>query len=394
MNIKLNYLYLCTSFYGVGAWVFSLVFFQFRLTEVYDLSFNAWVIFGYVVLIFFVLLIFEYKLISQAEIVLVKPVSSWTVELIFHSVGYLGAILYLTALSTRYGGFASLIELASTDILEIRVSDPPVESAGIILTYFGWVGMYISTWKILVLNSSNRLSEKLSRSLRYFAVVSQFSLNLVFIDRTRPMWHLFTLSMLILAFLILKKKRDVTFIFIVIVALFLLFFNLFIYVTGKSYSNGSFWGEIYVYLGPPLAYFDALLNTYTSYQYLPVRLTYPVGKVLSIANLTSTPPPQVLDFISTPSETNVGTFIEPYFSDGGYVYVFLVMPFVMFLTSCISVLALKRNQEYGIMIWACLCFSNAISIFVPKSTSTQLWLFALIWVVSLLASKKNSKQLL
>jgi oligosaccharide repeat unit polymerase len=89
------------------------------------------------------------------------------------------------------------------------------------------------------------------------------------------------------------------------------------------------------------------------------------------------PPPPVLEFMSVPHLTNVGTFLEPFLRDGGWIFILAGILLHSFVFDKIAMGVLKRITPMGVIIIATLCFINFMAFFVPKIVSTATW-FTLI----------------
>ena len=152
---------------------------------------------------------------------------------------------------------------------------------------------------------------------------------------------------------------------------------------------------IFLYLTSSFAYLGRLFAMDMPCDYYPARITYPLQKVLAKMQFADQPPNQILEFFSLPILTNVGSFLEPFFQDGGRVYLILGILIHTLLFDFLVLQLLRRPSVFSIITISTLCFTNFIAFFVPKITSTATWfivLFAfLLWKSDWIIGKLNKK---
>jgi hypothetical protein len=81
----------------------------------------------------------------------------------------------------------------------------------------------------------------------------------------------------------------------------------------------------------------------------------------------------VLEFFSVPILTNVGTFLEPFYQDGGRLFLIFGILIHTLLFDRIALFLMKRISIFSVISIATLCFINFIAFFVPKVTSASSW---------------------
>jgi oligosaccharide repeat unit polymerase len=332
----------------------------------------------------------EPSFITEEKMTFLKGNTQWLILLLITAIGVLGIIKYILDYSSFVGEFGILLNIFSEDTGQLRTMAENVESAGIQLSYFSWLAAFIISTQI----AAKKISAKW-----FFAIFILVLLNSIFLDRTRPVWILFTCSLCF--FFIRYKLYSRKKIIYVISAVLSFFVSIFIAIgslLGKGSGDGNLmnadlpmWMQpvllyitsAYAYLGR-LMYYDAPCN------YLPERVLYPAQKFLAKIQLTDQPPNQVLEFFSVPILTNVGTFLEPFYQDGGRVFLILGILIHTILFDRIALFLMKRISIFSIISIATLCFINFIAFFVPKITSTSSWfIFLLCFILSVFDKKQR-----
>jgi hypothetical protein len=197
--------------------------------------------------------------------------------------------------------------------------------------------------------------------------------NLFFIDRTRPLWIIlpiiFTLSFA-KPFWQFAIGRVASGVMVFGLGLFFLFMTL----TGKYSSYGQL-DSLFVYATGGYGYLDALVSSGDPQNVTFVRTFYWAAKVIELGGVDLDIPNQVLDFRYVPFPTNVGTFIEPIFSDGGLNFVFLFIPILILALDRLALYMFHRSDYLSLLVWGNIVFTLLISFFVPKFNQLPIWLF-------------------
>jgi hypothetical protein len=301
-----------------------------------------------------------------------------------HLIGFVGIALYVDGLVNEFGSVAELTILLWISPYEIRAAR--LESLGTQLSYFGWIGIFLTPFV-----------KTRALDLKVLGVVQLFA-NLLYIDRTRPIWILAVLALGV-AYLAASKRewrtRDVLANGALAIGVFLTLFFSIGYVIGKAGGEltdgeGGIIGlaySLYLYATSSFAYLDQVLAHAPDDAGYLQRVLYPLYRISEMLSLSSRPPTQVLEFRATPYLTNVGTFLHPFYMDGGWVGIVLGIATYSFAFDLLGLLFMNSRKPFAIIAWANLCFCAAISFFVPKSVTTAFWLMTLLGMVSLLIRK-------
>jgi hypothetical protein len=165
----------------------------------------------------------------------------------------------------------------------------------------------------------------------------------------------------------------------------------------ESYTKFNLPKEVqpfFLYLTSSFAYLGRLFYYDAPNDYLPVRIAYPATKLMSKFNLAENPPNPILEFFTVPLLTNVGTFLEPFYQDGGRLFLFIGIVVHTFLFDKMAIYFMKRISPASIIAISTFCFINFIAFFVPKVTSPAVWLILFFcFVVTKLDYSKGEKTL-
>jgi len=116
---------------------------------------------------------------------------------------------------------------------------------------------------------------------------------------------------------------------------------------------------------------------------MPERFLYPALKFLTRFGLSKEPPLQILDYYDIPFSTNVGSFLEPFYRDGGLLFVLCGIIIYSFGIDAIGLMLLNSRRPLAIYAWANLCFVTALSFFNPLSNFFPIWLFTGLGMMSI-----------
>jgi oligosaccharide repeat unit polymerase len=295
-----------------------------------------------------------------------------------HLIGLAGIGQYFLQLVDYFGSPLEVGLRLLSSSAEIRTASPEVISLGTQVSYFGWIAVWLSVlvdergWK---------------RWLLVLLSLLQIAANLLFIDRTRPVWILFVCGLLFALkhYRTLSARRILTTAAVALSTFVGLFVGVGAWVGKISVAGGADRAleSFYVYLTSAYAYLNRVLLLEQPDMSLS-RSLYPIGALAARFNLIDPPPSQINDFLSTPIPTNVGTFIEPMFRDGGVLLVVLGIWLHSFGFNALSVRLLSRQAAMCALAWSVLCFTDAIAFFTPKYTNTPTWLVVGIGVLVLL----------
>lgn len=371
-------LFLIPSVYGFAIWFFLLLLIPFNLIEV-DVSGAAWAVFVYLLICFFCSSGLFFYLHKRTNIFsvgnsIVYSKSDTIVFVISTVVGIFGLILYVNDFSRYFGGISEFFLTFFTDPLAIRALAAEETSLGFQISYLSWVSIY---YIIFFLVKKNAFPIWKKYSLIFLLLIEVF-LNLLFVDRTRPV---ILLIVCFLAFILIsfeKIKKPFRLICFVFFCPLVIFFAQAIF-TGKYDSEAGLFNNFLIYIFGGFGYFSALLGD-VSPDYGLTRIFYPVSKIMQIFGWVVDVPSQILEFRDIPFTTNVGTFLEPLVSDGGLFYILFGIPVLVFFIDFFAYVSLRSKKAFGLFFWGNMILINVLSFFVPKYNSTSIYLFFLIFL--------------
>ncbi len=383
------------SAYGLAGWSVTLILYRMRLIDWYPSSEAVVPIFAGV-LICFAASAFVFRgaysraldrvgrhvaeigsLPTSERPWHIPDAALWTL----HLVGFAGLGLYLREILEIFDGFSGLLSTLFSASHLIRQAD--TELVGIYLSYFGWMAIPLTVlrWRI----------DGRPPRLLLVATALQIVGNLLYIDRTRPIWLMFVAVIVIFPFVHGFALRKLAGRAIAVAAFGVAAFYAIGIWVGKTGEGFFYYGHVgvnqevavlYYYLTGGFAYFEAILDAAPIVDYVPQRTLYPLFKMGALLGLCDDPPSQILPFLETPFPANVGTFLEPLYSDGGMPYLWAGVLASSFGVDMVALWMLRSTNPYALLCWANLCFVSFISFFVPKLSSTPIWLFVFIAVVT------------
>ncbi|NMG73935.1 oligosaccharide repeat unit polymerase [Aromatoleum diolicum] len=290
-----------------------------------------------------------------------------------HVIGFAGIAKFVLDFSPYLeNGFLSAL---MNDSSTIRALGSSMTSVGTQISYIGWLAIGISVCY--------------KRPKKVLLAVSLFQLlaNFVFIDRTRPVWIMFAA---LLCFMCTRERIDGLRVFRSFAVLGLGFVGIFVGIAVWSGKMGEglfdssvnpLVGSLYLYLTAGFAYFGHMLQVEPSPDYFfPERVFAPMLTVLHSLGLSGAPPSQILDFYEMPFPSNVGTALEPFYRDGGIIFVLFGILVHSFGFDFLGRWLLKSANAASVYAWATLCFCNVIGFFTPKIGNFPVWLFLVIGV--------------
>lgn len=306
-------------------------------------------------------------------------------------IGTLGILKYTIDYSNYLGGKGFFFILLFNDSGQVRSLAENVSSSGIQLSYLTWIAAFLISVDIGLQSKKKRW---------WFVVLLIIILNLVFVDRTRPVWILFTsiICYFSVAYRRIKKKQIVR----TVITLGIFTISLFITigawlgkVSEQNYTEAELPQSVqplFLYATSAFAYLGKEIKLEKPKDYKPLRTIYPLQKILAGVKLTEEPPSQILDFYSVPVMANVGTFLLPFYKDGGFIYCLIAIFLHTFLFNFLALFFLKNATRLSLVALATLCFTDFIAFFVDKVASLPTWLFILGGLFSYLleAMKRSS----
>jgi hypothetical protein len=294
--------------------------------------------------------------------------------LALHGIGLLGVALYVRDMARALGGwqqfFASLLYASQL----IRLTLEETTSFGVQLSYVGWVAVGLSVCFVR--------RRQVSSWFLVFSIV-QGAANILFMDRTRPIWIGFTTALVALSvsesFSARKLVRNATW---GLIGCAVCFAAIAIWI-GKTPEEGAFGNSplplslqyVYSYGTAGFAYFNEIVARLTPTEVGAQRVLYPLFKLLARLSLTTTPPPQVNDIYWVPFPINVGTFLEPWYRDGGILLATIGVLAQSVGQDFLGLLLLRNGRPLARFAWSNLCFASFIAFFTPKFNNLPFWLF-------------------
>ena len=289
-------------------------------------------------------------------------------------VGLAGCLIYLRDMAAKFGGLGILWILYTGDPLAIREAQQDFSSIGTQLSYFGWVSAGLA---------AVRLGQGRGGFSDTALIVVQALMNVVFIDRTRPIWVIFTC---VIAFIISRRSLSVGTIGRTLGIVGILgvgFFVGFSMLTGKVVEDrgdpfrDAIFSLVY-YFTNAFPYLAHIIDQDGVHDYVPKAILTPLFQALAPLGLVDPPPPRILPFLNVPFSTNVGTGLEPFFNDGGFAYLCLGMIVYSFGLNAIGTWMLRHGGALGLIAWAHTCFTAFMCFFTPKINSAPYWLMLII----------------
>jgi len=363
------------SAYGLLAWVATLALLPVSTSPINPMSEVTQLIVIYAIFCFLMSTVIHVRYAQRALVEFTDrgiDTATFVAFLVSGAIGSLGLMIYLNDISSFAGGIGVLVyAIVSQDLLAIRAFSGELDSIGTQLSYFSWIAIFLGT--MIVFRSKYHPLIKLA--VLGFSIALLFG-NLFFIDRTRPLWILlpviFTLSFA-KPFWKFRVGRVAGGVLAFGLGLFFLFMTL----TGKYSSYGQL-DSLFVYATGGFGYLDSIVSSNAHQDTTFVRSFYWAAKVIELTGADLHIPNQVLDFRYVPFPTNVGTFIEPIYSDGGLDFVFLFIPVLTLALDRLALYMYRRSDYLSLLVWGNILFTLLISFFVPKFNQLPLWLFLFI----------------
>ena len=382
---------LVPSFFGAVTWGFWLVFYQARLIG-WDPSRPEAVALFWTVescylasLLFFTPLMWRWIVapagFERARTTGQEGIGSRPLLLACHLIGFVGVSMDVVHLAPYFGGLSGFLRHLISDPIAIRLQGLETTSLGTQISYFGWVAIALSVFEY-----------RRKRLAKPWIVLAFLQLlgNLVFIDRTRPMWILFTAVLMALPTARLRPTvvKSLWIGLLATAAAVAVFVGIGKFI-GKVYGEELLGRSMlppslqttYYYGTCGFAYFNEIIQAEQGDSALPERTFYPVMEILSRVGLGGAPPSQVNEFYRVPFPTNVGTALEPFYRDGGLGFTLLGIVLMTFGVDLVGLVFLRMRSGVAVFAWANLCFASFMAFFTPKLNNTPLWLFCGLGVI-------------
>lgn len=374
--------FMIPSAYGFVIWtgLLSLLLLDVGLIDVY-ISGYAWVIFIYLLICFLLSARFFYNLFEKIDIGSIGKNLTYrrTDTIVFvlsTTIGLYGLFLYINDFSVFFGGFFDFFVTFFFDPLTIRALAAEETSVGFQISYLSWVSIY---YCVFLLSKSGTVTGW-GRVFVVLLLLVEVFLNLLFVDRTRPV---ILLVVCFLAFILIafgRLRRPFYFLCFAAFSPLVVFFVQAIF-TGKYDAEDGLFNNFLIYVFGGFGYFSVVLSDVLP-DYGLMRTFYPIAKLMQAIGLVSDVPAQILEFREVPFTTNVGTFLEPIFSDGGIFLLVFGIPLLVGFVDFFAYIFVKSKNVFGLFLWGNLILVTVLSFFVPKYNSTSLYLFFFVYIFS------------
>ncbi len=368
---------LIPSVYGLLGWCLALVLYELRVLPWEPTSLELYLVCA--------VQIFAFALsarihISQAVKLRVDSAKhryrgSAALLLALHALGFIGIAVYVRDFAVEFGGIAEFVATFFSEALAIRALAAEQSSIGVQVSYFGWIAITATPFAI-------NAGGPWVRRVLVLAASVQFLGNLLFIDRTRPIWLLFMLAMSILLINAnrLSNRTSMRALIaapVVVTAVFV-GVGIFIGKLGAGDADASILDNVYHNLTAGFAYLNHVLVTEGLFDFSTARTLAPLHNVLAVFGFGEPPPSTILDTYELPFRTNVGTALEPFYRDGGWSYMLVGMLCISFLVDQLALRSASYRNPFSMHLWSALCFVSATSFFAQKLGNLSVWLFILL----------------
>jgi hypothetical protein len=394
----LTTLLLIPSFYGAIAWAAWLTLYQARLIAWDPSPALADTLYVLVLAFYVVSTVLWYSKYREwhdrndAELLLAMPQRHAARGVhaylgLLHALGFLGWAIYIRDFATALGGLRTFGELLLGASWVIRRQAEVTLSTGLQLSYFGWIAIALTCFEF----RRGRIGR-----LWLAVAAAQFAANFLYIARTGPVTILFTSALLALVAVPIGRMKLVALRAIALSVVLGVLFLLIATWIGKVAVEGQYratvlplWAQnLYYYGTSGFAYFGHLVGAQEPIAYAPERALYPALKALSALGVLGAPPSQINEYFSVPFSTNVGTFLEPFYRDGGLAFAFVAIVVHSLGLDMLGLVLLRSGRRFALFAWANLCFVTFISFFTPKITGFPTWLFTGLAIAAMLWMEK------
>lgn len=310
-------------------------------------------------------------------------------------IGISGIFLHISMLLREFGGVSGFILVLATSAHEVRVFNGDLGfSLGIQIGYFSWVAMSAVSFQFFF-----RSGTAGANAILILMALGILIVNLVFIDRTRPIWLVWNFVHAGLLMLLFGgRTRTVQ---VVSIGFPIFVITVFVMVglwigkveIGRASATGlpQWFESIYTYLTGGIAYLNYLLSGFYDVGINFGRVIYPVAMFLNKLGLTASPESQILPHHDVGGfETNAATFVEPFLSDGGVLFVVIGILIHTFIFDWLALACYRKLSTVSLLFASTLVFTNLIAFFVPKIVGVPFFMFAAFFFLeSLLLNKRH-----
>ena len=376
------------SFYGLVMWIAGFLVYYYGPIPWNRPTGNFWVVYISVAFCFLLSSLFSIGILNRTAH---SPSGWWVIRnsrttsfysiIILHLVGFAGVAKYVVDFGRSMGDIRMFQHAFVYESYLIRMEAETTTSYGFQISYIGWIAVGFS----LLYKSPQAWKKRVV----LLASLLQFSINIVFIDRTRPTWIIFTgLILLVITSRSLTTKRLLGLVALIPLTLVCLFVLIGSWI-GKTDFNEAFKSEDKVsvlegpiyYVGCGFAYLNWASDHVDRSTEFAQRTLYPFYRVWEVFDRSKKPPSQINEFVNVPLPTNVGTFIEPFIRDGGLLLAMAGALMHSFISDIMAMVLRRQGSPMGLFLLANLCFVNFIGFFTPKINTFPVWFFVAIWAL-------------
>lgn len=379
------------SFYGAVTWGTALLLYEMRLIQFEEDLFVSTLIFFGVWFLFPVSTFLFSPLYRDVETTRAShppgdPHFSPAVILLLHGVGILGVGLFLRKMMDLLGGGYWLLAAYTGNFEAIRYESQFADTIGTQLLYFGWLASGFTSYFVV----RGRLSRKW-----LLLPLLQMICSLAYFDRTKPMWILFTTILMGISARRDLKPKEVLRYFLVFLLVGATLFLGIAFLLGKAMTEGdlgktvlpTFIQGVYYYATSGFGYFNQVIQHETPEGPFGVRFLYPLFNLLSRLGLTRPPPSQILEFYWMPYPTNVGTFLEVFFREGGILFTLIGIIVYTFGLDALGLWFLRSESPLARFAWANACYAAFLGFFIPLISLLPFWMFCLVGATGILLTR-------
>ena len=364
------------STYGLVAWLGALAALSISPYD-YPFEIETWAIIAYTSFIFACSIGLWAGRAQQSTLysnIIYSPFNDRLLLIVSTIIGGIGLALYVRDFSSFFGGVGSFFSTLTESSLSVRGAAQDVESAGFQVSYLSWIAIYVAIFSIK--------EERVHFLLKLFLAIMTllyFAMNLTFVDRTRPTWIFFVCA---LSFFLSRDARELRIakVFYAIMGPILFFFA-FALISGKYTEDEGIVNNFVHYVIGGFSYLDSMISNDSARNYSAVKTFLPLSKTLEYFGLIEGVPSEVLDFRPVPFLTNVGTFLEPLYADGGIWMVLIFLPIMVFSLDGFALSLFRMQTVMSRFIWSNIVFTFVIGFFVPKYNSTAAYVFLAVFLL-------------
>ena len=394
MKIRITAIALVPSTYGFLGWIGAFALFEYRHVPWYETTIELYLAFLVQALFFLLSILVHYASARQLIRQCVNFDGSLTrtvFKLYFlHLIGIFGVSLYVWDFSSGFGGVSGFFATYFSEAFRIRQFAEQQSSVGVQLSYFGWVAIVLSP--IVFRHADIR-----KRSYLIATSTVQYAANFLFIDRTRPIWIL--MMLLMVCGWAYRDRLSLGQMLKMAALIPLSVFGIFGFVgtfVGKIDGGGGLWSvadSAYYYVTSGFAYLNYIISYEKVVEMSFVRTLAPLVNFFSFLGFAEPAPSTILPFYDVPVATNVGTSLEPFFRDGGYLYLIFGAFVGSFVLDAIALVCLRAKTIFSVYFWACAVFISATSFFVQKLGNLSVWIFLFCAFVSIIVVSIRTQSL-